>query len=103
MGCGQVSFLRTAAGWLTTPRWRTDGKELFYDDFVSLNAVEVDDAGAAFRVGASKPLFQVGMRVRSREYDVSRDGQRFLMITENQGASQSLMVVQNWLAELKKK
>ena len=102
-------FPWTGAKWQVSPvngsfpRWRADGKELFYDDFVSLCAAEVDGSGAAFRVGASKPLFKIAMRGLAREYDVSRDGQRFLMITENQGSSQSLIVVQNWLAETRKK
>ena len=87
----------------TFPRWRADGKEIYFFDFSSISAVEVDGSGAAFRVGASKPLFQIGMRGLAREYDVSHDGQRFLMITDNQGSSQSLTVVQNWLAEVKKR
>ena len=44
-----------------------------------------------------------------RAYDVSRDGQRFLMIKENVGSSEgsappaSMIVVQNWFEELKAK
>ncbi len=42
-----------------------------------------------------------------RTYDVSRDGQRFLMIKESAGGTESapppsLVVVQNWLEELKR-
>jgi len=54
-------------------------------------------------LGAGKPLFPLAVRGLSREYDVSHDGQRFLIITDNQGSSQSLTLVQNWLAEVKKK
>ena len=45
----------------------------------------------------------------NRTYDVSRDGQRFLMIKENAGPSEgnapptSMIVVQNWVEELKTK
>jgi Tol biopolymer transport system component len=102
-------FPWTGAKWQVSPsngswvRWRGDGKEIYYDDFSSMVAVEVDGSGAAFRVGGSKPLFPIKMRGLSREYDVSRDGQRFLIIRDNEGSSQSLTVVQNWLSEVKKK
>jgi len=102
-------FPWTGAKWQVSfgngvfPRWRADGKEIYYFDFGSLVATDVDGSGSAFRVGGSKPLFQIGLRGLSREYAVSRDGQRFLVISENQGASQALIVVQNWQAELKKK
>jgi serine/threonine protein kinase/roadblock/LC7 domain-containing protein len=102
-------FPWTGAKWQVSPsngswpRWRGDGKEIFYDDFSSMAAVEVDGTGAAFRVGGNKQLFPIKMRGLSNEYDVSHDGQRFLMISDTVGSSQSLTVVQNWLAEVKKK
>jgi hypothetical protein len=45
----------------------------------------------------------------NRTYDVSRDGQRFLMIKENAGSGEgdappaSMIVVQHWFEELKAK
>ena len=45
----------------------------------------------------------------ARTYDISRDGQRFLMITEHAGSSDgsaplaSMIVMQNWFEELKAK
>jgi Tol biopolymer transport system component len=85
------------------PRWRPDGKELFYFDFNGIAAVEVNGSGNAFEVGSSKPLFRLPVRGISREFAPSKDGQRFLAIVPNSGASQQLTFVQNWPADLKKK
>jgi len=85
------------------PRWRSDGKELFYFDFNGITAVEVNGAGSAFEVGGSKQLFRLPVRGISREFAPSKDGQRFLAIVPTSGISQQLTFVQNWPAELKKK
>ena len=51
------------------PRWRADGKELFYFDLNGIAAVEVDGAGSAFQVGSSKLLFRLPLRgIIAREY-----------------------------------
>jgi hypothetical protein len=90
------------------PRWRADGKELFYlsADF-RLMAVEVkEDVG--FRAGAAQPVFETapflfpGPSTRYR-YAVTADGQRFLFLTPaGETASSPLTVVVNWAAELKR-
>jgi eukaryotic-like serine/threonine-protein kinase len=104
-----ASFPWTGTKWQVSngggvdPRWRADGKELYYFDFVGIAAAEVNGSGSAFQVGGSKLLFRFPVRGVSREYAVSKDGQRFLTIAPNQGASQSLTLVQNWPAELKTK
>jgi Tol biopolymer transport system component len=103
-------FPWTGAKWQVSngggagPRWRADGKELFYFDFNGIAAVEVDGAGSAFQVGSSKLLFRLALRgIISREYAPSHDGQRFITVTPSEGSSQSLTLVQNWVAELKNK
>ena len=90
----------------TLPRWRSDGKELYYvaaDD--KLMAVPVE-TGATFRAGTPVALFDLGSfgRVIGRYvYDVSRDGQKFLVIRQLEDASmRPLTVVQNWTELLKK-
>jgi hypothetical protein len=60
-----------------TPLWRGDGKEIFYltaDGMVT--AMEVN-AESSFQAGPSKPLFSAPAGVLF--WDVSPDGQRFLM------------------------
>jgi hypothetical protein len=69
-----------------------------------------------FSAGNVMPLFEAasmlldGRRIGTmtgRTYDVSRDGQRFLMIREEASGTQSespgIVVVQNWFEELKNK
>jgi Tol biopolymer transport system component len=87
-----------------SPRWRADGKELFYFDLNGIRAVEVEGSGAAFQAGNSELLFRLSMRgIIAREYSPSKDGQRFIAIGPSEGTSQSLTLVQNWSAELKNK
>ena len=91
------------------PRWRRDGKELFYLSFDGkLMAVDVTE-GREFKVGTPKPLFQApATSIQSRTamngwaWDVTSDGQRFLFDAVKT-SSESLTVVLNWTAELKSK
>jgi len=89
----------------TWPRWRGDGKEIFFFEFGSsqLVSAQVDGSGSTFVVGGTKPLFRLNLETLSRAYEPTRDGQRFLVISRNGGTSQPLTLVQNWTAELKKK
>jgi eukaryotic-like serine/threonine-protein kinase len=85
----------------TAPRWRGDGRELFYlAPNGKMMAVDVN-AGQAFDVGTPTPLFQTppGTVVG----DVSADGKRFLLVTPvGPSASAPFTVVLNWTAGLKK-
>ena len=94
---------QVSAGGGADPRWRLDGKELYYFNFTGITAAEVDGSGPAFQVGGSKLLFRVPVRGIGREFAPSRDGQKFVAIVPNSGTSQLLTLVQNWPAELKKK
>jgi eukaryotic-like serine/threonine-protein kinase len=84
------------------PKWRADGKELFYSgrDWV-LMAVDVKP-GPEFQAGAPRPLFEARMRdARYRQYDASADGQRFLVSAFALGENPApLTLVSNWTAEL---
>ena len=94
---------QVSSGGGNDPRWRADGKEIFYFDFTGLAVTEVDGSSPAFKLGGSKHLFNVSMRGTTHDYAPTRDGQRFITIAASEGASQSLTLVQNWPAELKKK
>ncbi len=87
------------------PRWRRDGKELFYLGTDSkIWAVEMK-ADPVLQPGFPKPLFQV--RVRSfanrHDYDVTADGQRFLVNTvAESGEAAAVHLVFNWRNLLRK-
>jgi Tol biopolymer transport system component len=91
------------------PRWRGDGRELFYEDAEGrLMAASVDGSGAALVVGAVQPLFTLRMRTAawagstSYNYDVTADGQRFLVNTadESQGDAPITLLL-NWAGNLR--
>ena len=68
-------------------------------------AVEVKGQGATLEVGAARVLFDVrpGNPTSGYQYDVTSDGQRFLVnISVDQKASSPITVVINWTADLKK-
>jgi len=85
------------------PRWRADGKELFYYGFGELISTQVDGSGSTLLVGGTKSLFRLTLETISRGYEPTHDGQRFLVISRGEGTPQPLTLVQNWIAELKKK
>ena len=93
------------------PRWRADGKELFYVEGDRLMAVPVSTS-PELTVGIPKPLFSSPGLLLSGSavlnYDVTPDGQRFVVWEPveaaegaEQTAQQSIRVVQNWFAEFK--
>jgi eukaryotic-like serine/threonine-protein kinase len=85
----------------TDPRWRGDGKELFYlASDGKLMAVDIS-AKPIFKAGAPRPLFQ--LPPGSIGSDVTADGRRFLVgVPVAQSASVPFTVVLNWQTTLKK-
>jgi Tol biopolymer transport system component len=85
------------------PRWRGDGKELYYvraDNILVAVALELE--GESLRVGASTPLFAAAIRFRDYAYDVTLDGQRFLLNTQGAGTKTPLVLVTGWSADLER-
>lgn len=96
-------LISTAGGiW---PRWREDGGEIFYlRTDRTLMAATVDGRGEAFQVGAARPLFQtrVSGTALGAPYDVSADGQRFLVnVADEDPTPEPITVVVNWTAALR--
>ena len=91
------------------PRWRRDGRELFYvTPDGTLTAVDVLP-GNEFRVSAPKKLFHLNIRppasaIYTTKYDVSADGQRFIAVVPSRTATESMQVTvtANWPTLLKK-
>jgi Tol biopolymer transport system component len=89
----------------TQPRWRSDGRELFYrDQNRHLIAVPVNLA-SKFEIGEPHALFQVrgarSFRDVLYDYDVTPDGQRFLFSLAVDGTVSPITVIVNWNAALK--
>jgi len=68
-----------------------------------LVSAAVNGAGSAFEVGAVQPLFATRAGGPGSVYDVSPDGQRFLVNTlMEETAAEPITLVVNWPALLKK-
>jgi eukaryotic-like serine/threonine-protein kinase len=91
------------------PQWRKDGTELFYiAEDRTLMAVPVkllESAPEPLQVGSPKRLFPmpfVDTFIVGLSYEVSRDGERFLMPASPSGAAAPpLTVILNWQTQLK--
>ncbi len=86
------------------PRWRPDGKELFFftpDN--RLMAAHLQADSESFKVGGIDSLFQARSMGFGYRYDVAADGQRFLVATGLPQELSPITLLTNWTAELKKK
>jgi serine/threonine protein kinase/Tol biopolymer transport system component len=100
-GPGQRVAVSTAGG--KNPRWRGDGKELFYlAEDGKMMSVSIQ-SGATLEPGLPVPLFET--RVRNQpgwRYDVTADGQKFLIVTRVlEREVPPIAVVVDWMAGLK--
>jgi Tol biopolymer transport system component len=92
-----------------TPRWRADGKELFYVEADgTMMAVAIDGRGQ-LEAGVPQTLFDaavggVGGTNMDQSYVVTKDGQRFLVNRRSLSSTSAapLTVVVNWPATLQK-
>jgi len=94
----------------TDPRWRRDGKELFYlaADGKAVMSVPVKSAtGTSFATDPPQPLFDIPpllsrVATGSFRYAVTSDGQRFLVLLGPNEPPQPLTVITNWQAAVKR-
>ena len=96
--------MSTSSG--TEAHWRRDSKELFFRTLDgSVVSAEITAQGSTPVVGKIRPLFQKHARPSPHwTFDVSPDGQRFLVNTLVQpSTSEPITLVTNWDADLKKK
>ena len=88
----------------TQPRWNGDGRELFYRNGDKMMAVAVSTT-PDMTLATPRLLFErryaFSAGITLANYDVTRDGQRFVMIRDEPGAAR-LNVVLNFLDDLKR-
>jgi hypothetical protein len=87
------------------PRWSSDGKELFFEaGDGKLNVVAVNAQRDMFTASPPRPLFDMYLAPTENgaqfQYDVSADGNRFLLVSRSSPAKASLLsVIVNWSEE----
>jgi serine/threonine protein kinase/Tol biopolymer transport system component len=102
---------QVSSGGGNRPAWARGGRELFYlDDAGRLTVAPVETTGVTFEMGAPATLISTPYATPFawRMYDVTADGQRFLMIKDPFSRSETtpaptIVVIQNWLEELKQR
>jgi len=105
-GPGGKWLISTDGG--TEPVWNPNGRELFYRSGDKMMAVDITTQ-PGFAAGKPRMLFgglYLPTPATLPNYDVSPDGQRFLMlkpIEQAQAAPTQINVVLNWFEELKQK
>jgi hypothetical protein len=86
-----------------SPRWRHDGKELFYiSGDNTLMAVTLVAGESSLDVGAATPLFQARFHGTAFPYAVARDGRFVVNRSVNDATPPPITLVVNWPAALRK-
>ncbi len=94
---GQRKQVSSAGGWIV--RWRPDGHELFYVGIDNgLYAVPIK---GPLQLGEPKRLFRIAGTPQygttsDFQFDVTQDGQRFIMTTTGSVSPPAFTVIENW-------
>ena len=109
---GSGGRIAISKGGGRSPRWSPDGRHLFYRNGRQMMIVAIE-FGPTLRAGTPHLLFEGDYmqeleQMGAHNYDISPDGTRFVMVAPvaTAGSEQvrpRLVVVQNWLAELKRR
>lgn len=81
------------------PRWRADGKELFFiSQQGEMMSVKIDSNANSVQASTPQPLFPAGLVPIGPTYlyDVSADGRRFVLLKSVSGVAPPLKVIVNW-------
>jgi dipeptidyl aminopeptidase/acylaminoacyl peptidase len=96
--------LQVSASGAISPRWRRDGKEIFYlSPAGQMMAANVEERSNSMVVGTAHALFRctpVPTGPSSAPYDVSADGSKFVVNSFGEDNSPLILLV-NWTANLK--
>jgi len=92
---------QVSTGGGTSPRWSPRGDEIFYrSPGNEIMAVPVSRSDGRFSTGAPVALFAAGIGDEQRDYDVTPDGQRFLLARAADTADAPLIVVLGFASTL---
>jgi Tol biopolymer transport system component len=101
-GGGQGKWQVSANGGMV-PRWSKDGKELYFmETSGTIFVVPVKGAGGAPQFGAAQPTVSKWTIIGQPFYDISPDAKKILLDRVPQQVSQSITVVTNFTAGLKR-
>jgi eukaryotic-like serine/threonine-protein kinase len=97
---------QVSAGGGSRPRWSRDGRELYFSDSPGINAGPSNMMATPIRADGSTFVWEKPVALFPRSsygnYDIAANG-RFLMVKFGRANQQQaqIVIVQNWLAELK--
>jgi eukaryotic-like serine/threonine-protein kinase len=85
------------------PRWRGDGKELFYMSNDGRMMSVTSERGSFVKMGAPRKLFDTGLvpDATVNQYAVTSNGLKFLVLQPRKDYLESYSVILNWPATLK--
>jgi Tol biopolymer transport system component len=102
---------QVSTGGGSLPRWRDDGKELYFISGGNMvMSASVQASGTAFQVGPVQPLFEARLRTDvylgygvAYVYDVFAGGQRFIIdkVADEQAPPSPIVVITNWTSTLR--
>lgn len=83
------------------PRWSPTGREIFFRSGTAMMAADVQ-AGTQFASGAVRELFRTTAASSTfhTNYDVTRDGQTFIMVQPKASNDQNVVILLNWFENL---
>jgi Tol biopolymer transport system component/tRNA A-37 threonylcarbamoyl transferase component Bud32 len=97
-GASEAKWLVSQGPLAYFPRWRADGRQLFYTSLDTFGVFAVDlDLSHGFRASVPRRLFTAPGPLLPVGWDVAPDGQRFLFLTSPDGGRMPpFTVVLNW-------
>jgi Tol biopolymer transport system component len=104
-----ISIAHPETKWQVTanggrmPRWRGDDRELFFVDLTGhMSATKVTEKGDTLDFDTPQTLFAVKLRPTAYAYDVTADGQKFLVDNIADEDSPTVVIVNDWKARLER-
>ena len=84
------------------PRWRGDGRELFFIDYEGKMMSATVERGSPPKIGVPRKLFDTGLvpDPTVNQYAVTKDGLKFLVLEPRKGFLESYSAILNWPATL---